>query len=167
MCGTYFTDIPRENSCVFLIWFNKTFTMSTMIHTINRALSRWQVLYTTSAVACEPLVGARRCSKHLIYILSFTAQNIPRKWVQVHLRKLRLRKRDELAQSNTTFRWQSWGSVWSQPNSQIFKYCIWHLWVIWHLYCPCTNVHGPQVCRPGLWDLCRAPGNRGEHMIHA
>lgn len=145
--------------------------MCTMIHTIYWAFHRWQALCTISAVACEPLVSARYCAQCLICILSFTAQTAQEMNVCtiliLHLRKLGLRKSDELAQSNTACRWQSWGLSCSQPNSQIFKHCIWYLLAIWHLFCLSANVYRPQVCMSRLRDLPSAPGNKEKHMTHA
>lgn len=87
------TDISREDLetitmekyyLVFdMVTANKTLKMSTMIHTIYRALCRWQALYTISTVACEPIVSSRHCAKHLTHILSCVHQNSSRKWVLI------------------------------------------------------------------------------------
>lgn len=58
--------------------------MSTRIHAIYWGLCTCQEIYTTIwVVAPKPLVGTRYCAKHLMCILSFTAQNSPRKLVLV------------------------------------------------------------------------------------
>ena len=80
--------------------------MSTRIYTIYWALCRWQELYTIWVVAPEPLVSARYCAKHLICILSFKAQNSPRKSVLV------------LFQFDT---WGKWVSEWPACPKKVIQ----------------------------------------------
>lgn len=82
--GDWETITMEKYQLIFhMVAANKTLKMSTMIHIIYWALCRWQALYTTLTVACEPIVSSRHCAKHLTHILSCIHRNSPRKWVLI------------------------------------------------------------------------------------